>query len=133
MRAAGLRRRAPEMIGAASRVAVCIGRWKAITSAASKTLGSSFSLAVSTHTTSDPCAPSHAAADATPKGWRPISYVLTRTLRMPRQSLYSSGDDDDDDRSRSEFLRPSARAVDALLHRDVGALQLLRHARAAHP
>ena len=34
---------------------------------------------------------------------------------------------------RSRVLRPSARPLHALLHRDVGALQLLRHARAAHP
>ena len=31
------------------------------------------------------------------------------------------------------MVRPSARTLHALLHRDVGALQLLRHARAAHP
>ena len=35
--------------------------------------------------------------------------------------------------TRSRLLRPSARALHAVLHRDVGALQLLRHARAAHP
>ena len=35
--------------------------------------------------------------------------------------------------ARSRLLRPPARAVDALLHRDVGALQLLRHARVPHP
>ena len=35
--------------------------------------------------------------------------------------------------ARSRVLRPPARPVDALLHRDVGALQLLRDARAAHP
>src|SRR5436853_3693262 len=32
---------------------------------------------------------------------------------------------------RSQFFRPPARAVDTLFHRDVGAFQLLRHARAA--
>ena len=34
---------------------------------------------------------------------------------------------------RRLVLRPPARAVDALLHRDVGALQLLRHARISDP
>ena len=34
---------------------------------------------------------------------------------------------------RPLVLRPSPRPVHALLHRDVGALQLLRHAGAAHP
>src|SRR5512143_3504520 len=38
--------------------------------------------AVSTHVTVEPAALSHAAADATPKGCRPISYVLTRRLRI---------------------------------------------------
>ena len=53
------------------------------------------------------------------------------------QSLYSSGQHGccrrGRARPRSLVLRPSARPVDALLHRDVGALQLLRHAGAAHP
>ena len=34
---------------------------------------------------------------------------------------------------RSRVLRPSARPLHAVLHRDVGALQLLRDARAPHP
>ena len=36
-------------------------------------------------------------------------------------------------RTRHQLLRPPARALDPVLHRDVGALQLLRHARAPHP
>ena len=36
-------------------------------------------------------------------------------------------------RRRPRILRPSAWALDALLHRDVGALQLLRHAGVPHP
>ena len=53
----------------------------------------------------------------------PIACICTRCCAVEHRSRTS----------RSRVLRPSARPLDALLHRDVGALQLLRHARAAHP
>ena len=59
---------------------------------------------------------------------------------MPRLGLrrhagigYTRPDDGSDRFARSRFLRPSARTLHAVLHRDVGALQLLRHARVPHP
>src|SRR5580765_2588201 len=95
-----------------------------------------FSFAASTHATVQPPARNQAAADASPNGWRPISYVLTRSaLRMSTQSLYSSCHACCRRAAavRPRVLRPPARALGAVLHRDVGALQLLRDARAAHP
>src|SRR6516225_11561174 len=95
-----------------------------------------FSFAASTHATVQPSARSHAAAEASPKGCRPISYVLIRSaLRMPTQSLYSSCHACCRGAAplRPCILRPSARPFGAVLHRDVGAVQLLRHARAADP
>ena len=48
-----------------------------------------------------------------------LSYALTHVRRRSA--------------ARSGLFRPPARTLDALLHRDVGALQLLRHARVPHP
>src|SRR5258708_25975478 len=64
-----------------------------MTAAVARCASRSFSFAASTHVTVQPSARSHAAADANPNGWRPISYVLIRSaLRTTTQSLYSSGD-----------------------------------------
>ena len=73
MRADGFTRRAAAITGPASRVAVCIGRWNAISSGPLKRSLRSFSFAASTQATVQPSARSHAAADASPNGCRPIS------------------------------------------------------------
>src|SRR5258708_15231677 len=63
-----------------------------MTAAVARCASRSFSFAASTHVTVQPSARSHAAADANPNGWRPISYVLIRSaLRTTTQALYSSG------------------------------------------
>jgi len=73
MRTAGLTRRAAAIHGPASRVAVCIGRWNAISSGPISRSRRSFSFAASSVSTVQPPARSHAAAEARPNGWCPIS------------------------------------------------------------
>ena len=151
------------MTGAASLVAVCIGRWNATRSRSPSSPGSSFSFAMSTRRTSIPSRRSHAAGDASPNGWRPMSYVeissalkscelgvgeLRGSTRLTTHQLANSPTaycviyehagagriaGRTQPRWRPRVFRPSPRTVDAVLHRDVGALQLLRHARPAHP
>src|SRR5262245_21755362 len=117
--------------------------------AAASSLSSTGVRLVSTVTTSAPARRSHADGDARPNGWRPSSYVArrrTRTAsvypctfgvslrhdRTPRCRRAHAGTPGAGAAARSGLLRPSPRTVDALLHRDVGALQFLRHAGAAH-
>jgi hypothetical protein len=73
MRAPGFTRRTVWMSGPANRVAVCIGKWNPMRSADATAPSSIGDFAVSAQDTAHPAALSHAAADATPKGWRPIS------------------------------------------------------------
>ena len=57
-----------------------------------------------------------------------------RSARLPSMSMPMRAVESRPYRGgRSIVLRAPARTLDALLHRDVGALQLLRHARLPHP
>src|SRR6476659_9927930 len=95
-----------------------------------------------------------AAADVLARG--PRAHAATRTMdaqihtAIDRQSMltfashaaprteascrigYTRPDDGSDRFARSRFLRTSGRTLHAVVHRDVGALQLLRHARLPH-
>ena len=73
---------------------------------------------------------------ARPSGWRPRSYVeisRARTTSLFHVILADDAADLFGGAPRHRILRPPARALHALLHGDVGALQLLRHARLPHP
>ena len=56
-----------------------------------------------------------------------LAGIRGHDVAQPSRTTDAASAHDDD------VLRPSARPLHALLHRDVGALQLLRDARAAHP
>ena len=94
---------------------------------------------VSTQSTSTPAWRSHAAGDS--QAERLAAEVVGRNQKSPhgfivprypctaRATQTTVGGTPPDDR----ILRTPARPVDAVLHRDVGALQLLRDARVPHP
>src|SRR3954470_11378227 len=101
-----------------------------MSSARANCSGPSFSFAASTQATAQPSARSQAAADASPNGCRPISYVLIRSA-LPIDTIivfFGHGCCRGCAALRSRVLLPPPRPLDAVLHRDVGALQLLRDA-----
>src|SRR5262245_47940353 len=91
------------------------------------------SRAVSTQSTATPAWRNEAAGAARPSGWRPRSYVEMRRARTSSLFHVILADDAADlllgGATRYRLLRTPARPLDALLYRDVGALQLLRDAR----
>src|SRR5438105_3481823 len=62
--------------------------------------------------------------------WEQRMATLLRPIEHPDSAQQ---DDSSIDERRQSVLRPPARSFDALLHRDVGALQLLRDAGISHP
>src|SRR6516225_5210284 len=128
---AGLIALIAEITGPARRVAVCIGRWMPTTSARWIASRRRRSLLMSTHVTSHPEARSQAAGDARPNGCRPSSYVeMSSACIEPQHSVTGSPRrcklPETDGRRRAQPPHcASTRTVRSLLHRALGALQLL--------
>src|SRR5262245_55756897 len=90
---------------------------------------------VSTQSTSTPACGNDAAGAARPSGWRPRSYVEIKRARTPSLFHVILADDAADHFGVSaghRIFRTPARSFYAVFHRNVGALQLLRHARVPH-